>query len=216
MQSPPATVGVGRVLKNSRRCLGRLKAHPKVCILAPKLQVAHDALKKANLALNDADDAAQDSGAAIDMCDSLAREALTDFQLGLVALVRRDYKCPEYLAFFADGFDATKRRSGMELRTALLAIGAHIATLAKDSPLQAHSKPLQACVAAYTPALAGDEKAQAALAQAQTQLGVARAQWLLAYDALAGDVRSMLPGRKALVQSFFPEWTKKKDKVAPK
>lgn len=71
---------------------------------------------------------------------------------------------------------------------------------------------------AYGPALAEDDKAAALLAQTETHLGVARAQWLLAYDALYGDVRSMFPGRKAFVESFFPAWTKKKvEKVdAPK
>lgn len=144
------------------------------------------------------------------MCDALAREALVDFQLGLLGVVRRDYKSPEYLFFFPDGFDAAKKRSAGHMRAVLLAIVAHIAMLEKGSPLQAHAKPLNACAVAYVPALAADEKAAAAMAQAETQLSVARAQWLLVYDGLYGDVRSMFPGRKALVESFFPDWTKKK------
>ena len=216
MQSPPASVGIGRILKNSRRCLGRLKAHPKAMALAGKLQGPHDTLKKANVALTDADDLVQDSGAAVDVCDALARDALTDFQLALVAKVRREYKSPEYLSFLPDGFESAKRRSGALMRTLLLAIVAHIQTLEKGNPLHVHVKPLIACADAFEPALLHDHKAQTALVQAETHLGVARAQWLLAYDSLYGDVRSMFPGRRPLVESFFPDWSKKKEKVVEK
>lgn len=212
MQKPPEGVGTGRILKNSRRTLGRLKAHPKAKALAPKLQAPHNALKKANVAVTDADDALQDAAAAVDVCDALAREALTDCQLILVAVTRRDYKSPTYLAVFPNGFDAAKKKSGAELRDELTGVVEHIETLEKTSPLQAHVKPLKACISAYTGPLAEDAKASKAATLADTNLSVARAEWLLAFDGLYGDVRSMFPGRRALAESFFPEWSRKTEK----
>ena len=212
MQSPPASVGIGRILKVSRRVLGRLKGHPKAKALVPKLQVPHSVLKKANVALTDADDVCQDTGGAVDVCDVLGRETLTDFQIALVGVVRRDYKSPEYLAFFADGFETIKRKSGAELQVALKGIADHILTLAKDSPLQVHVKPLVAASDAFVAPLKADGIAKAALDQADKNLAAARALWLLAYDGLYGDVRSMFPKRKAFVESFFPEWSKKAEK----
>ncbi len=69
-------------------------------------------------------------------------------------------------------------------------------------------KPLQACIAAYTGPLADEEKAQIASTKLETQLSVARAHWMLAYDVLYGEVRSMFAGRRTLAESFFVEWGK--------
>jgi hypothetical protein len=209
MQSPPARVSVGRILRASRRVLARLKRNPKAKSLAAKLQAPHDALKNANLALTEADDQAEDAGAAVDECDALAREAVVDFQMNLVTAVRRDYTSPEYIAVFPEGLEKVKRHGGAELRKDVQAIVKHISKLAQDSPLHAQTKPLQACVDAYGPALQSEEHALALLAEAETTLAVARAKWLLVYDGLAGDVRSLFPGRRSFVESFFPQWSQK-------
>ncbi len=66
--------------------------------------------------------------------------------------------------------------------------------LDKTSPLHAHVKPLQACIAAYTAPLAEDEKAQIASTKLETQLSVARTHWMLAYDVLCGEMRSLFAG----------------------
>lgn len=207
MQQPPASLGPGRVLKGSRRVLGRLKAHPVTKPLAAPLQAAHDAVKKANLAEIEADDADQDAGGEVDVCDVQARETLTDFQLQLVAQVRRNYKAPEYIAFFPDGFEEVKRRSGAELVLVLKGILDRLATLPKDSPLQAFHKPLQAAVDAYTKPLAHAQASAAALVQAETAVDVAVAHWRLAYDSTYGKVRAALAGRRKFAETFFIRWS---------
>jgi hypothetical protein len=75
----------------------------------------------------------------------------------------------------------------------------------KDSKLLPLLPALKDSVAAYKQPLADDDAAAKTLAKADTALGVAREQWLLTYDALAGDLRSLFPRRKAFVDSFFPK-----------
>ena len=74
--------------------------------------------------------------------------------------------------------------------------------------------PLQACIAAYTAPLSEDEKAQIASTKLETQLSVARAQWMLAYDVLYGEMRSLFAGRRTLAESFFVDWAKAKSAKA--
>jgi len=213
MQLPPKSTAAGRILRVSRRTLARLKANPKAKALLPKFKPAHDALKAAQLAYNDADDVAIDASALVEECDYNAREALTDFQLDLVAFVRRDYTAALYVHFFKDGLGAAKDGQGQVLQATLTAVIGHLATLPVDHKLQVHAKPLQAALAAYAEPLAAETKALAARDAAWTALDVARNQWLTAYDALAGSLRALFPGRKAFVDGFFARWTGGKGKV---
>ena len=213
MQMLHDSASPGKRLRASRRTLARLKANPKAKALVPKFKPSHDALKAAQAGFNDADDHRIDVAAVGEEADFSAREGLTDFQLELLGVVRRDYKDPTYFTYLPEGFDAAKNLSGAALRDRLIAIVDLLTKEPKGSKLAAHIPPLNALIAAYKVPLADLATADKALGVADTALTVAKSKWLEAYDSLAGELRALFPRRKAFVDSFFPEGKKAKKKV---
>ncbi len=214
MQMPAISAAPGKLARMSRRTLARMKANPKAKVLVPKFKIFHDALKSAQATYMDADDARIDAAAVVEEMDFNAREVLTDCQLDLLSVVRRDYKDPIYVTYLPEGLDAVKSLTGVDLRNRLMVLVTVVSKEPKGSKLAAHLVPLNAAIAAYKVPLTDLETTDKALVVADTALSVAKTQWLAAYDALAGELRALFPRRKAFVDSFFPSGKKgKKVKV---
>ena len=213
MEIPNEKVGPGRILRGSRRTAARLKSNPKAKVLHPKFKAQHDALKARQLALNDADDLAIDASALVDECDFNARLALTDCQMDLVSLVRRDYQSPLYLSFFPKGFAEAKGALGADMHAQLGTILVELGKQPKDSKLLVHSKPIKAAQDAYTVPIAEEKKALAFKDAAAKDLAIERGKWIAAYDALAGELRALFPRQKPLVDSFFVKFSSARAKA---
>lgn len=203
MNMPSKSTPNGRMVRGSRHTLARMRANPQAKKHLGELEPQHKALKAAQLAWNDADDAVVDADAEVLEVDFLAKEQLTDLQLDLTSYVKRDYADPLYRALLPKGLTDLKRTKRADLRDEVARVVAILGDLAKDHPLFKHGVILGKTFKAWEEPLKTLARAETNRLKADNAILAARNAWLLAYDGLAGTLRKEFPRRKVFVDSFF-------------
>ncbi len=197
------SAGAGRRLKCSRFSMSRLRANKKAKALLPQIKPQHDALKAAQLAANEAEDAELDARGPVAEVDAQAHEVMTDMQFVVAKVVNKKFDHPLYKAVYPKGLSGIKKLGNSELRAECKRIRGVLAAQPKDSPLLPFVAQLDALDTEWVAPVAAHDKTVAAGALANTRLETAKHDWYLAYDALAGALRNLFPGRRAFVDSFF-------------
>lgn len=203
MRLPTITFGTGRVLILSRFTLSRLRSNTKAKALVVSLEPAHKALKAAQLAVIDASDGVLDMRGPVAEVDEAAQELLTAFQLDLLKLVNKDYNAVTYRKFLPKGLTEARRAKGTELAAVIGGLLLVLEAEGKSSPLAAYAAKFADVSKNYAKPLADLKKARETEILAGNALEKARHDWIVAYDGLYGQLRSLFAGRKKYVESFF-------------
>ena len=183
--------------------LSRLNSNAKARTLIPGFKPVHDALQKAADGKRNADnDELFARGPVIEMREIVA-VFITVFQLDLLKVVAKNYDDPLYKAMLPKGLTEFRKLSGQALADELARIILRLQELDKTHPLVAHLPELQKLVKDFAVPLKDHKAAVAAQVAADVVALNARAVWRVEYDAIAGSLRKMFPGRKSYQESFF-------------
>ena len=203
MRLLPANSGPGRMLRHSRFTRARLKSNAKAKALVSYLEPAHLALKAAQLAAVEVDDALMDARAPVTEVDTAADEVVVAFQLDLLKQTGKNYSDPHYVAYFPKGLGEVRRLHGQSLAAELSRIEQTLTAQGKTGPLATYIPKFQQLQKEWQGPLAALKK----VTENQTQVGIvldkAKHDWALAYDAIYGHLRALFPGKKTFVESFF-------------
>lgn len=203
MKSFDEKSSTGAMLKAGHRTIGMCLGHPKARPHVGKFTLLQEALEKAQLAANAAENAYIRAYSECELRGAEIDEDVEDMQFALEAIIRKNYADPLYRAFFPKGLTEFKDLKPEELQKALpgfiqLLNDSGHDDLARRIPLfQRHlsalGHPLDLA------AEAGRKNATASLALAQ-----AKVAWLDGYASLEGSLLSEFPRRKRFVARFFP------------
>lgn len=208
MRMPAVSLALGLMLVRGFYLLSRLNSNAKARTLLAQFQPQNEALEKARDARQKADNAVLFArGPVVEMNENVDL-FLTVFQLDLLKCVGKNYDDPLYKALFPKGLTEVRRMAGQQLCDELVRIGTRLQELGKSHPLYPHLAALNVLVKDYAAPLKALKSALDAQEAADVVVQNARAVWRVQYDAIAGALRQMFPGRKSYQESFFyPEST---------
>ena len=204
MHIPPKSTGAGKLLLMARRTMALLTARRPTVAFAAKLKGPTATLKKSQLGLNDAEDAAIEARAQLTTVQFDTLEFMTDLELMLFGLVRKDRSNPVYKAVFAEPMSVLKARSPDGCYSWLVKTDKYLTALPATRPEKVHAKAAHDLVAQWKAPKAALDELAAQEATAQSAVDTAREKWLDAYVSLHGALEAQYPRQRRFVESFFP------------
>ena len=214
MRMPSLSLAVGLLLARGYFTVSRLNSNAKSRVLIPQFQPQLLALDSANDAKRKADNAVLMARGPVVEVDAAAGDFLTTFQLDVLKVVGKNFDDPLYKAIFPKGLSDLRRLHGQALCDELVRIGTRLGELGKSHALAAHAPTCTSLVKSYADPLKALKTAVDAQAATDIVVAKARAEWRTAYDAIAGALRQLFPGRRNYQESFFlPETTTRAKKT---
>ncbi len=194
----------------------RLKAEPAATVFVTTVESAQDALREANERERAAARALQEAAALRDHAELAIVRTVRDFEVTLLAHVRKDRTSVTYRQYFPGGLRAFSRAS----REEQLQQVAHMETMFADAtdiaPVHHFARLLADARTALEAALHGWRGAEDAHMVAQLHEESERARWLESHRSVYGGLIQLFPGDRERVEGFFrPIRVRRRDAAAP-
>ena len=207
-------------LQRSAYSIARVEADPKTVQFAGGLEAAHNALKQTLREIEDLEFEEQKKTAAYDTKDEHCDDEIEGFELGLLALVKKNRDDDRYNRYFPNGLreiTASSRKDGPD----------RIQQMLDTMKLDANHADLGPLVASWSPkittthdeliaaeqALSNTEKALAFLKE--KTLPTIMADWRIEYKKLEGALTGVYASNPKKVGRFFKPFRKRRKDNKP-